>query len=113
MNPKTFLKAPLAPTYTNFEGERAPEKCKLLVNIFQKVLKNVFLANFFTRLLAAQKTRPKQGFFSALGELEKSIWSTKKESTEFLKIFENSLPSPPLLEKILDPALVSELFQFI
>ena len=98
MNPKTFLKAPLAPTYTNFEGERAPEKCKLLVKIFQKVLKNVFLANFFTRLLAAQKTRPKQGFLVLWESSKNQFGRPKKSRPNFLKIFENSLPPPPSRE---------------
>ena len=43
-DPKIFLKAPLAPIYTNFEGERAPEK------------KRDFLSKFF-------KKCPKKGFF--------------------------------------------------
>ena len=34
---KIFLKAPLAPIYTNFEGERAPKKTRFFVKIFQKV----------------------------------------------------------------------------
>ena len=41
-NPKIFLKAPLAPIYTNFEGERAPKKRYFFVKIFQKVPKNGF-----------------------------------------------------------------------
>ena len=40
--PLNFLKAPLAPIYTNFEGERAPKKCDFFVKIFQKVYKNGF-----------------------------------------------------------------------
>ena len=39
---KIFLKAPLAPIYTNFEGERAPKKTR-------------FLSKFFKNLPAAQK----------------------------------------------------------
>ena len=39
-HPKLFLKAPLAPIYTNFEGERAPKKRDFFVKIFQKVPKN-------------------------------------------------------------------------
>ena len=41
-DPKIFLKAPLAPIYTNFEGERAPKKRYFFVKIFQKVPKNGF-----------------------------------------------------------------------
>ena len=45
-DPKIFLKAPLAPIYTNFEGERAPKKHIFFVKIFQKVPKNGFLTVF-------------------------------------------------------------------
>ena len=41
-DPKIFLKAPLAPIYTNFEGERAPKKRDFFVKIFQKLPKNGF-----------------------------------------------------------------------
>ena len=56
--------------------ERAPKKRDFLVNIFQEVPKNVFLASFFKILPAAQTIWAKQGLFSALGELGKSFWST-------------------------------------
>ena len=36
-NPKIFLKAPLAPMYTNFEGERAPKTRNFSIKIFEKV----------------------------------------------------------------------------
>ena len=75
-DPKIFLKAPLAPIYTNFVGERAPKKRDFFVNIFQKLPKNGFFDCFFKNLPAAQKILPKLGQKSALGELEKSIWST-------------------------------------
>ena len=45
--PKIFLKAPLAPVYTNFEGERAPIKRDFVVKIFLKVPKTTFLTGFF------------------------------------------------------------------
>ena len=76
-DPKIFLKAPLAPIYTNSKGDRAPKKRNFLVKIFQKKHKNAFLACFFFKILpAASKLLPKQVFFSALGVLGKSIWST-------------------------------------
>ena len=49
---KIFLKAPLAPIYTNFEGERAPKKRDLFVDIFQKVPKTGFFDCFFINLPA-------------------------------------------------------------
>ena len=45
--PEIFLKAPLAPIYTNFAGERAPQKRNFLMKIFQKVPKNGFFDLFF------------------------------------------------------------------
>ena len=63
--------------YFNFEGERAPTKNAIFWStFFKKFLKTPFLAHFFTFLPAEHKFRPKQGLFSALGELEKSTWST-------------------------------------
>ena len=35
-DPKIFLKAPLAPIYTNFEGERAPKKNAFFCPNFSK-----------------------------------------------------------------------------
>ena len=35
-DPKIFLKAPLAPIYTNFEGERAPKKNAIFCQHFSK-----------------------------------------------------------------------------
>ena len=54
-DPKIFLKAPLAPIYTNFEGERAPKKCNFFVKIFQKLPKNGCFDCFFKNLPAAHK----------------------------------------------------------
>ena len=54
-DPKIFLKAPLAPIYTNFEGERAPKKRDFFVKIIQKVPKNGFFDYFFKNLPATQK----------------------------------------------------------
>ena len=34
--PEIFLKEPLAPIYTNFEGEHAPKKREFLISTFQK-----------------------------------------------------------------------------
>ena len=39
-DPNIFLKAPSAPIYANFEGERAPKKRNFFVKFFQKVPKN-------------------------------------------------------------------------
>ena len=74
-DPKIFQKAPLAPTYTIFEGERAPKNA-FFVKFLQKVPKNGFFDLFFHKLPSAEKIWPKKRLFSVLGELEKSIWST-------------------------------------
>ena len=49
-DPKFFLKAPLAPIYTYFKGERAPKKRDFLVKFFQKLPKNAFLACFLFQI---------------------------------------------------------------
>ena len=47
MDPKKILKAPLAPIFINFEGERAQKKRVFLVKIFQKMPTNAFFGLFF------------------------------------------------------------------
>ena len=42
-DPKIFLKAPLAPIYTNLEGERAPKKNEIFLSkFFKKCPKRLF-----------------------------------------------------------------------
>ena len=41
-DPKIFLKAPWAPVYTNFEGERAPKKNDFCQNFSKSVQKRLF-----------------------------------------------------------------------
>ena len=75
-DPKIFLKAPLAPIYTNIgEGARAGKKF-FFSKFLKKCLKTTFSACLFKIMLAAKKFWPKQGLFSALVELEKLVWST-------------------------------------
>ena len=65
---KIFLRAPLAPIYTSFEGGGGRQKKRnFLVEIFQKVPKNAIFGLFFTILPAAQKFWPKQ-------DLKKEVW---------------------------------------
>ena len=45
--PKIFLKAPLVPKYTYFEGGARIKKCEFLVKFFQKDPKNDFFFAFF------------------------------------------------------------------
>ena len=61
-DPKSFLIARSAPEYTNFKrGERAEKKAILVCFFFQ---------NF---ACGAENVAKKKGYFSALGELGKSI----------------------------------------
>ena len=97
---KIFLKAPLAPIYTNYEGERAPKK-RALVNFFPKSDSNTFL-------VCISKFYLRRKIFGQIG-ISIMIWESsenqfgrpKKNTTNFLKIFENLPP----VEKILDPPL--------
>ena len=63
-DPKIFLKAPLAPIYTYFQGEGAPKKTRFFVKIFQKVPKNGFLTCFFfQKIVCGAKTFTKTAVF--------------------------------------------------
>ena len=99
MDPKIFLKVPLAPICTNFEGE---------VKIFQKLLKNAFLASFWKFLPAAQKIWPKQGFLVLWDSSKNQFGRPKTKSSKFSQYFENPLS----LEKILDPPLFLQKLSF-
>ena len=68
-DPKIFLKAPLAPTYTYFEGGARAEKTQFFGQNFQKRVSIVF-----SECSENQFGRP------------------KKRLTKFLKFFENSHP---------------------
>ena len=67
MDPKTFLKVPLVSIFTDLS--------LFFVNIFQKSLKTHFLASFFNLLPAPQNMlgQNRQGLFSVVGELAKSV----------------------------------------
>ena len=100
-----FLKAPSAPIYTNFEGERAPKKCVFLVKIFQKVPKNGFFDLFF-QIACGAESLAKTGSFYCFGRARNVNLIDPKKKKKVVKIFENFLKiRPPPLEKILDPPL--------
>ena len=69
-DPKVFLKAPLAPKYINFEGERAPKKRNFLVKIFQKVPKKTFSRKHppppLPRKNPRSRSAPKNAIFSKI-----------------------------------------------
>ena len=55
-DPEIFLKEPLAPIYSNFEGERAPKKRNFFLSkFFKNCPKTAFFELFFKILPAAQK----------------------------------------------------------
>ena len=103
-DPKMFLKAPMAPIYTNSEGERAPKKRDFFVKIFQKVAKNWLFWQFFQKLACGAENFAKIGAKQCFGRAQKiNLVDLKKRSSKFLKFFWKSAPP---LEKILDPPLV-------
>ena len=91
---KTFLKAPSAPIYDNFEGGARRKNAIFCSKVFKNCIKTPFLACFLKKLTAAQKIWSKWGLYSYLGELKKiNMVDLKKEvEKSFLKIrefFEN------------------------
>ena len=60
-NPKNFFKAPRAPIYTNFEGERAPKSATFWSKFSKKCLKTPFsvpkIALFFQSFACGAENR--------------------------------------------------------
>ena len=115
--PKIFLKAPLAPIYTNFEGERAPKKNSIffLSKFFKKCPKTAFLTVFSKICLRRRKccqNRQNRGK-TLLWESSKNQFGRPKKK-KVVKILENfsKIRPPPPLEKILDPPLAKALTIF-
>ena len=103
-DPKIFLKAPLAPIYTNFEGERAPKKNTIFLStFFKKCPKTAFLAVFSENCLQRRKFCQNRGK-TVLWESSKNQFGRpkKKGHQNLWKFFWKSAPP---LEKILDPPL--------
>ena len=73
MDPKIFLKAPLAPLYTNFEG--GAEKVRFFVKYFHKVPRNAFFSFFFSKFCLRRRKFDQNSLCNALGELGNLIWS--------------------------------------
>ena len=74
-DPESFLKAPLAPLYMNFEGGARAEKTQFSGQIFQNSAQKLLFWPFFQNFGCGAENLAKTGLFSALGELENSIWS--------------------------------------
>ena len=85
-DPKIFLKAPLAPIYTNFEGERASKKTRFFLSkLFKKCPKTAFLT-VFSKICLRGKTVLWESSKNQFGRLKK------------VKIFEVFLKIRPLRE---------------
>ena len=59
---KTFLRAPLAPIFTNFEGRARAEKPNFWSKFSKKCIKTLFMACFLKKLPAAKKIWSIRGF---------------------------------------------------
>ena len=64
---------PLAPIYTNFEGERAPKQRAFLVKVFQKVSKNAFFGLFFQYFASCAENLARIGTKQCSGRARKII----------------------------------------
>ena len=95
--PKIFLKAPLAPIYTNFEGERA-KKTKF------------FCQNFSKSAQKRAENLAKIGAKQCFGRARKiNLIDLKKKVVKIFEIFFlKSQPTPPPL---LDPPLITSRFK--
>ena len=100
--PKIFLKAPLAPIYTNIEGEggggrggaRVEKKTRFFDQLFSKNAKNAVLACFFQNFACGAGNLAKARSFHCFGKARKiNLVDLKKVD----KNFENFLKIPPSL----------------
>ena len=115
-DPIIFLKAPLAPIYTNYEGERAPKKnaCFFLSKFFKKCPKTAFLTVFSKICLRRRKFSQNRGK-TVLWESTKNQFVRPKKKV--VKIFEFFLkitpppPPPPSRKSLIRPCSFSNTMQ--
>ena len=88
-NLKIFLKAPLAPIYTNFEGgARAKKKRNFSVKVFQKVPKNAFFGLLFQNFACGAENFAKIGTKQCFGRArEINLVDLKKGRQNFRNFF--------------------------
>ena len=92
---KIFLKAPWAPIYTNFEGERAPKKTRFFCqNFFKKCPKTAFLTVFPKICMRRRKFCQNRGK-SVLWESSKNLFGRPKKKKKVVKIVEIFLKIRP------------------
>ena len=92
---KIFLKAPLAPIYTNFEGERAPKKTLFFCQNFSKSAQKRLFWLFFQKFACGAQNFSKIGAKQCFGRARKTNLvdlKKKKRSSKFWKIFWKSAP---------------------
>ena len=103
-DPKIFLKAHLAPIYTNFEEERAPKKTRFFCQNFSKSAQKWLFLLFFQKFACGAEILAKIGAKQCFGKARKiNLVDLKKGLNFVLKI------RPPF-EKILDPPLLYTVF---
>ena len=99
-DPKLFLRAPWAPIYTNFEGERAKKNAIFLSKFFKKCPKTAFFDCFFQKFACGAENLAKIGakqYFGRNGRAQKiNLVDLKKKKgrQNFGKFFENPPPPP-------------------
>ena len=81
-DPKIFLKAPLAPIYTNFEGERAPKKRN-----FSKSAQKRLFRLFFQKFACGAENFAKIGIKQCFGRARKINLVDLKKMSKFWKVF--------------------------
>ena len=83
-----FLKAPSAPIYTNFEGERAPKKNAIFLSTFFKKCPKTAFLTVFQKFACGADNFAKIGAKQCLGRARKiNLVDLKKKSSKFWKIF--------------------------
>ena len=70
-DPKIFLKAPSAPIYTNFEGERAPKKTQFFCQNFSKSAQKRLFWLFFQKFACGAENFAKIGAKQCFGRARK------------------------------------------
>ena len=105
-DPKYFLKAPMAPIYTNFKGERAPKKTRFFCQNFSKsAQKRLFLTVFSKICLRRRKFCQNRGK-TVLWESSKNQFGRPKKK-KGRQILYPPLVLNTLARKQLGPAIAS------
>ena len=85
---KIFIKLSSAPTYANFEKDRAPRKCKFFVKSFQKVIRNGVFEASFSKICLRNNFFVKIGVSLCSGRARKiNVADLIKRSTKISKYF--------------------------